>query len=138
MTHTTTTDKAASATMPKAGEEFHVLRSGTVLFGAVWKRGDTVVLTAEHIQESINRHGESFLTTFHDAEAQRSKWGHEIVRPGPAPEGFRVWTEGSPEEDLARDAARKAAWALDDLEERTQALRDLNRTYGSRRTSITL
>jgi hypothetical protein len=137
MTDTTTTDKAASTPMPTPGDEFYFLRSGTTMFGQVWKRGDSLVITEDHIRESVNRRGESFLTTFTDAEAQRAKWGQEIVRPGPAPEGFRVWTPGTPEEDMARDEARKRAWSLDEPE-RTDALRQMTQLYGTRTTSQTL
>lgn len=132
--------------LPKPGDQFHAVTTGitvatsTSLLGAstVLTRGQTVTLTADMIEASRDRNGDSWLDLLHDDLAQIARWGEVRIAPGPAPADMAPWLPGSPEEDAAREQARRAAYALVDDAERRLALARVDERFGRLKTSRTL
>lgn len=121
-------------TTPAAGEQFHFVKSGFSFLapptglGETSQRGQTVTVTADLIELNEDRSGVSFLDL--SPEEQVAKYGEPIWDHGPAPEELHAWAPNSFEQVLARDEARRRAWALDDPAAQRQALREVERIYG--------
>lgn len=133
--------------MPKPGDQVHFLISGFTIptgqglmaLSHVTTRGETITFTDDLLQAARDRRGApGWPALVHDEAAQFSKWGEVRFRPGPAPDDLESWTPGSPEEDQAREAARKIAWSIADDNERRLALARIDAKYGRAKTSRTL
>jgi len=151
MTDTTTRDDlntASARRIPAPGETIHVLRSGLLVHtgegslmsgrAVILDRGQTFTVTSAMIDAMRDRHGSldsSWLSLVYDDDAQIARYGEVIVRPGPAPEDLRPWVHGGPEWQVARDAARRRAWALPSEAEQHAALAEGEREYGPARST---
>lgn len=158
MTDTTTPDDldailAADTTgsarrIPSPGEQVHALRSGLILHlggggqfssrSVTLERGRTFTITAALLDANRDRHGSldsSMLSLVHDPEAQRARYGDVMLAPGPAPDDMRPWVYGGPEWEVARDTARRRAYALPSEAERRDALAAVEREYGAARST---
>lgn len=159
MTDTTTPDDldailaangmAASARrVPSPGESVHALRSGIVLHlggggpfssrSVTLERGQTFTITSALLDANRDRHGSldgSLLSLVHDAEAQRERYGDVLLAPGDAPADMRPWVHGDPVWEIARDTARRRAYALPSEAERREALAEVEREYGAARST---
>lgn len=123
-------------TMLQPGDFIHAVDDLTA-FSFVWPRGSTIELTAERIASTVNRLGQSWLSDLSE-EAQLRRWGRVRVGLGPWPEGVDPLTPGSTEHALARDAARREAYAQPTGRLRNVALREVTARFGSVVTSRTL
>lgn len=135
---------ALRAVALRPGDRFHWLRSGVVFrvsedWGGseISQRGQTVTVTDALLRANRDRLGGSWLDLLTD-EAQITQWGEIRWRPGPAPADLQPWTPGSAEQDIARDRARAAAWALPEGPGRDQALANVDKMFGRLKTSRTL
>lgn len=133
--------------MPAPGDRVHFLISGLTIptgqglmaLSHVTTRGETITVTQSLLDAAVDRHGApGWPGLVHDEAAQFSKWGEVRFRPGPAPDDLESWTPGSPEEDQAREAARKVAYAIVDDNERRLALARVDERFGRLKTSRTL
>jgi hypothetical protein len=123
--------------LPEPGTTIHAL--GAIVFGNVaLKRGDTLILTRQHIELSLNVHGESFLSLLDDDDAQVEKWGEVKINLGAFPQGVSPFVAGSADEDIERDRRQKIAWANTNEQERRAELRAIRDEFGSAKTSRTL
>lgn len=116
--HPTTTPEGKLS----AGDVIHFRRAVTA-FGAVRKRGDELVLTADNIATSLDRDGRSWLDAI-DAENAR-------IGRGPWPEGVLPFEQGSTEWEAAVQQARARAWAELDPDRRNAMLADVDAKFGS-------
>ncbi|MDD7929884.1 hypothetical protein [Microbacterium thalli] len=140
-TSTPTTPSAASSAplrLPRAGEQVHALVTGTTLAtggpygGTVLTRGQTFTITDAMLELSKNRFGQySGVALVHDPEAQIEKYGEVRFAPGPAPADLDPWTYGSAEWRVAREQARREAWALPTEDARRAALAEVQRRFGA-------
>ncbi|GMA26792.1 hypothetical protein [Arenivirga flava] len=122
---------------PLEGAEIHFLRSITVYLGQrqsrVFDRGETLTLTAEILEFSRDRLGQSWFET----ELAKGSASLKIAR-GAWPEGVPTWIAGDAAWATAREQARLEAWAHPTLEEQLAARAEVNRVYGPAVTSRTL
>jgi hypothetical protein len=93
------------------------------------ERGMTITVTEALIEAATDRLGHAWLDLVDDPAGQEARWGKEVFRRGPAPEGMVTWTYGSPEWSLARESARREAWAAPESQ-RAEALAEVQRKYG--------
>lgn len=123
----------------RAGEQIHFLEALTVRTsdnpwgggGMLCERGRVVTLTQKFID--LN---EAWLRLAGDEEGQRARWrGKVIFRPGPWPEGVLTTVPGTRDHEEAREAARRAAWRVEDPGERRAALAEVDAVYGRNVTS---
>jgi hypothetical protein len=123
--------------LPVPGTKIHAL--GAIVFGNIaLRRGDTLILSRQHIELSLNIHGESFLSLLDDDDAQVAKWGEVKIHLGEFPSDLTPWVKGSPDEDIERDRRMRLAWAKTNPTERYDELDAIRRELGSTRTSRTL
>lgn len=122
----------------QSGDQLHFVVSGFTFAataqssgGRTSERGQTVTVTDVLLEMSQDRHGKSWLDLVDDAPGQVARWGHEVFRRGPAPAEMEVWTPDSPEWEMAREHARKEAWALPVEEDRNAALQAVRDRYGA-------
>lgn len=54
-------------------------------------RGDVLELTADDVEMSRNRNGESYLSCIDDDDLQRLRWGRVVYGIGPWPTGLPVY-----------------------------------------------
>lgn len=143
-----TTETASARRVPTPGESVHALHSGLILHlggggpfssrSAELKRGQTFTVTSAMLDANRDRHGSletSMLGLVHDPDAQRARYGDVMLAPGPAPDDMRPWVYGSPEWEIARDTARRRAYALPSEAERRDALAAVEREYGRARST---
>lgn len=133
MTETTTPTLAP-------GDRVHVLYpfvwvysgDGLTARSDVLETGTVVTLTAEMIER--NSH---VLALLDDPDAQEAKFRRVVVGRGDWPAHLETWTYGTPEWATAREAARQAAWKLDDESLRNKALRGVEKRFGQAPTNRT-
>lgn len=112
------------------GEHFHVLSPrGALIAGAAYRRGDTLTLTAEQIESQRDRLGNSWADDVSEA-GQLARWGEVRIGLGPWPEDTPKLLPGSVEHSEAREAARRAAHALQNPDTRLAALRAVEADFG--------
>lgn len=128
-----------------AGEQVHFLNAMAVssapTFSApplLMERGQTLTLTADIIDASTDRAGNSWLDLVDDQPAQIRRWGREMFARGPWPEGMPRWVAGTPSWEAARDVAYANAWAIANESERNAALAEVEAEFGPLTTSHTL
>lgn len=133
------TTAAAARREPVAGDRIHFLRSGLTFAtndtgnpgtSRTSARGQTVTLTTDMIHASKDRNGATWLNLVDDEAEQVQRWGVRMFASGAFPEGLDTFQKGSPEEAMAREAARMAAFALPTTEARNMALRDVTAKFG--------
>lgn len=132
---TTKTDtKTAENPLLVPGAQFHFCgtrsmtchTSETGLGGGVLlQRGSVVSLTDTFIR--LNAH---WLWMLGNEQAQQDHWNEVRIKPGPWPEGLLTTVPGHRDHEIAREAARQAAWAEPDSATRALALREVERVYG--------
>jgi hypothetical protein len=122
---------------PVPGDRIHALQA--FIFGDVaLRRGDTLILTKQHIELSFNTLGESSLSIADDDDAQVAKWGNVMIGVGEFPQGVSPFVAGSADEDVERERRRQIAWANTNEDERRAELRAIRDEFGSAKTSRTL
>lgn len=107
-------------------------RLGTFGSGEVVAFGWEGGISLEMIANSHDRHGRSQLVEWLQSEdAQLRDRSEVFLRPGGWPPGVLRVKPGTREYLEAAQAARKAARALPDASERTEAMREVIDTYGA-------
>jgi hypothetical protein len=122
--------------LPTPGTVVHAL-GAISLCGYALRRGDSLKLTRELVELTLDKHGNSFLSLADDEDAQVEKYGELKFGLGPFPSHLKPWTKGSPEEDLERDRRRTIAHAMSDEMKKYDELRAIRDEFGDRRTSRT-
>lgn len=114
----------------KAGDRIHILAArGVLLFGLALRRGDELEVTQAQLDSSRDRLDRSWCDDVSE-NAQRDRWGEVRIGLGPWPEDTPKLVPGSVEHAEAREAARRAAWAITNPEERAAALQRVSEDYG--------
>ena len=121
----------------KPGDLIHILAGGLLCFGGAYKRGDVIRLTADDIEGTRDRLGDSWCDDLSDS-AQIRRWGEPRFGIGPWPEDLMPWLPGSPEAFEAREEARARAHRLEDPQARAEAVAEVARRFGPAPTSRTL
>lgn len=123
---------------------FHALHAGLTISlspgqGVVTARGAEFEVTPAMLTAARRPDGSlGWLDLLDDEDAQVRRWGRLMLARGPAPDDLTPWDpESATERAEAREAARKAAWALDDEDERRKALEDVWAVYGPPRPTST-
>ncbi|GAA4678471.1 hypothetical protein [Frondihabitans cladoniiphilus] len=123
-----------SAADTLVGEEIHFFGSITVMVDDfrswVAAYGSVVSITAEMVESSRDRHGDSWLDLADDASRQERRWGQVMFARGPWPDGLPRLLPGSDDWAEARENARKAAHHLLTPDERRAALATVEMEYG--------
>jgi len=124
---------------PAIGRLFHPTCDNYVATpggNALYRRGETLEVTADIIDASRDRHGNSWLDDLSE-NAQLDRWGKIRWMEGAAPEGQTPWTLGDAEAEslhrLEREKLKRRA-DLDD-DEMVAELRRLSEKYGRIETS---
>lgn len=129
------------------GDQIHFVASGLMLHtggesfvsaSVVGQRGQTVTVTQKLIEANTDTEGVCALDLVDDPDEQIRRWGEQKIARGQAPEAMHPWPRGSVEEDIAREKALAAAYALPDDERRAQELAEVRRVFGRKATSQTL
>lgn len=130
-----------SKNTPAAGDLIHFRSSMSVALGEstdgrVFHRGQELVLTADIINASKDRLGNSWLDIAGDPQAQVAKWGKQIIGLGPVPDDVDFYNGGDrASRDIARIRARDAAMAISDPVQREAAWRAVRDEFGTPATS---
>jgi len=103
------------------GDQIH-FKTSTTAWGYVRGRGETLTLTAEQIENSVDQLGRSWLDSVDDPEAR--------IDRGPWPDGEPRWSYGDPMWEEQRESARRVAWSHVDPKVRAQALREVDLIFG--------
>jgi hypothetical protein len=122
--------------LPAVGTFIHAL-GAVSLCGYALRRGDSLKLTQELVELTIDKRGISSLAIVDDEEAQVEKYGERKFGRGYFPSNLKPWTKGSPEEDIERDRRRAIAHAMSDEMQKYEELRAIRDEFGDRRTSRT-
>lgn len=120
------------------GDRIHMLRSGfsfatraddlTGAFSVTSVRGQTITITQDIIDASIDTAGNSWLELVDDLDAQQRRWsfGPYFAR-GAAPEDMTSWEPGSIEQVLEYEARRQVIYdSVKDPDELALKLRELS------------
>jgi hypothetical protein len=93
-------------------------------------RGQNFVVTADIIEASKDRHGNSWLELVDDPEAQKRRWSHgPYFARGPAPADMSHWEPFSIEATLEFEARRQVLYdSVRDPDELALKLRELQRS----------
>jgi len=133
---------ATEKLLPLAGAEVHFTAPTSIALssrlgseGAILDRGQSITLTDEILAANRDRLGASLFDYVDDPEGQIERWGLVRVRRGPWPEDEPRWVYGSAEWEVAREDARKAAWGIEDPQERADALASVSRRFGPAATT---
>lgn len=122
------------------GDRIHFLRSGFTLstkvedltgaFAHTSVRGETITITQDIIDASLDRFGDSWLELVDDLEAQAARWSNgPYFARGEAPEGLTHWEPGTIEQVLEFEARRQVIYdSVKDPEELALKLRELQRS----------
>lgn len=112
------------------GDQIHFLESGVSFntsdnfsSGHVSRRGETITITENLIEASVDRLGNSWLQKLNDPTETR-------FAKGPWPASESLWVTGSPEWAAERERRRTAAHSIPDEHERAKALRAVNQEFG--------
>lgn len=97
--------------------------------GRTSKRGDELKVTAELRAANSDRNGDCWLDQSEDE--QLALHGRVLFRRGPWPDDADLYVRGSSEWQDAREAARKAAWSLQDPRARNEALAAVHSRFGA-------
>lgn len=111
-----------------------ILRMGEGLFDSdsvLIERGQTFTVTQSMLDAARDREGGFGIF-------QTAGQPGAVLGLGPWPEGEQPWVHGDTAWAEARERARQAAHRLYDPDERTAALAEVRRIYGSQPTSRTL
>lgn len=102
--------------------------------GRVFHRGQELVLTADIINASKDRLGNSWLDL--DASEQVQRYGKQVWGHGPVPDDVDFYNGGDrASHDIARIRARDAALAISDPVQREAAWKAVRDEFGSPATS---
>jgi hypothetical protein len=99
-------------------------------FGRVLEYGDEIEVTGQLIEDNTDRTGACFLDLLGNDEEQERRWGKVVFRRGRWPAGQSRLERGSFAWADAREAARKAAWTIENLATRQEALRKVEADFG--------
>lgn len=101
--------------------------------GMTLARGQTLVVTDALIEASRDRNGAiGWPALVHDEAAQLALWGRRMLAPADdVVEDLTVPEYGTPDWAEAREAARKAAWNVEDPRERALARAAVERKFGA-------
>ncbi|MBD8218339.1 hypothetical protein IFU40_06800 [Microbacterium sp. CFBP 13617] len=96
-------------------------------------RGQTFVVTDALIEASRDRNGAlGWPALVHDEAAQLAFWGRRMLTPADdVVEDLGVPEYGTPDWEEARETARKAAWRIEDPQERALARAAVERRFGA-------
>ena len=125
------------------GTVFHAVHSGLTIglrpeYGVVAERRDEFTVTPGMLAAARHADGTyGWLDLLDNEDAQIARWGKVMIRRGPTPDDLTRWEPGTTEAREAREAARKAAWALPDDEARRKALEHVDAAYGPPPTTST-
>lgn len=128
-----------SKNTPAVGSTIHFRASMSVAIGGnadgrVFHRGQELVLTADIIDASKDRLGNSWLDL--DASEQVQRYGKQVWGYGPVPDDVDFYNGGDrASRDIARIRARDAAMAIDDPVQREAAWKAVHAEFGSPATS---
>lgn len=144
----TPAEQSDSGTEPLAplapGGKVHLLGTLTWAFDythhEVIGYGTEVTISSLMLEAFRDRFGRSILDpdVLDCEEEQVRRWGKVMVRRGPWPHGVDRLVRGSQEWWDQAEAERRAAWKIDDEQERLAALRAVRAKYGTQSTSRTL
>ncbi|MCI9856774.1 hypothetical protein [Microbacterium proteolyticum] len=126
----------------EVGAVFHAVQTGLTIprTASIWggeppivtRRGSSYTFTEGMRRAAINRLGEpGWPALVRDPEAQVRRWGRQYLADGPAPADLPSWTPGSPEWAEQRSIAHAAAMAQPSPEQRSSALAEVQRTFGT-------
>lgn len=101
---------------------------GTPQGGILLYQGQTVTLSAEQVEATRDRMGNSWLDL--TPEEQVRRWGMQIFGLGPAPEGLAFAGDDESYQYRAGLRAREYARAISDPAERAAALAKVREEYG--------
>ncbi len=128
---------------PAAGDVIHFRSSMSVAIGGnddgrVFHRGEELVLTADIIEASKDRLGNSWLDL--DPSEQVKRYGKQVWGTGPVPEDIDFYnTPGDrASRDIARIRARDAAAAISDPVQRQAAWEAVRDEFGTPVTSCSV
>lgn len=101
--------------------------------GLTLTRGQTFVVTDALIEASRDRNGDlGWPKLVHDPEAQAAFWGRVMLAPADdVVEDLSVPEYGTPDWEEARETARKAAWRIENPQERALARAAVERKFGA-------
>lgn len=128
-----------SKNTPAAGDLIHFRSSMSVALGEssdgrVFHRGEELVLTADIIEASKDRLGNSWLDL--DASEQVKRYGKQVWGHGPVPDDVDFYNGGdTASRDIARIRARDAAMAISDPVQRAAAWEAVRAEFGTPATS---
>jgi hypothetical protein len=132
--------------LPQPGTVVHSTRGGLTVHtggqagvsGVVVSRGQNIVVTDAMLQATKNKLGEyTGIALAADERAQLRKYGEVRFRVGEAPSDLQPWTYGDADWSVAREAARRQAWAQPTDAERAYALAELERKFGPMASTTT-
>lgn len=118
------------------GDQFHVIAAITIPYSnnhsAVVQRGQTVTVTAEMIDLTTDRNGDSWLDDVDDEAAQVARWGQRLIAPGECPDAVHWWNSESDTASVgvARSIELEEARAHADPAERRERVAAVNAKYG--------
>ena len=101
--------------------------------GMTLTRGQTFVVTDALIEASRDRNGRlGWPALVHDEAAQLAFWGRRMLAPADdVVEDLTVPEYGTPDWEEARETARKAAWRIENPQERALARAAVERRFGA-------
>ncbi|MBD8205092.1 hypothetical protein IFU08_09775 [Microbacterium sp. CFBP 8790] len=100
--------------------------------GMTLARGKVFVVTSDLVEASRDRNGDpGWPALVHDEEKQTAFWGRRMLAPADdVTEDLSIPERGSAAWEEAREAARVAAWRIEDPRERALARAAVERRYG--------
>ena len=101
-----------------------------VVLGRAFRRGDTVTLTAENVEDSLDRFGSSWLDDLETEESQTARWGHPIAVIGEPDNEMRAWIFGDSLWEVLRKDALTQADKVAEPSARKRAFDDVYREFG--------
>lgn len=116
----------------RSGIGFHTMTNGQHL-AYVSKYGQEIEVTPDLIDVGRDRRGRlpAWLRLLDDAEGQRAHFGEVVVMRGRFPKHLPASEPGSPEFESERRTAARQAQEIEDPDERRDALRHIEETYGT-------
>lgn len=96
----------------------------------VFEYGESLAVTEEVRQGSLDRHGRSWLDLADDDAAQCQRWGQVMFRRGPWPKGVLACQHGSERWEKAYREAKRQAREIEDPVDRAARKREIAATFG--------
>ena len=131
----------------QVGDQITWARSGFVyaevdhdrLTSRISQRAETITITPGMLHaDTHDREGNHWLDCLNDPDEQVAKWGEVVALPGPRPDNMRWYKNGTVEQEIAHQDARKAAYAIPEGPERDAALTAVKKEFGKLNTSTEL